>query len=93
MVDEDVRAFFQADPRRLRLSPLLPPPSLTLSEREVLQSLVAGLRDDEIAMSRGVSVDTVRSHIHSVERKLGARQRTELGVLAVRHGLIDPFSS
>ncbi len=40
VVDEDVRAFFQADPRRLRLSPLPPSPSLTQTEREVLQSLV-----------------------------------------------------
>jgi len=63
---------------------------LTRSEAEVLQLLARGLHDGEIAERRGTRVDTERAHIHSIERKLGARQRTELGLLAVRYGLIDP---
>ena len=91
VVDESIRAFFAADPRRLRLgpAPALPRP-LTRSEAEVLQLLARGLTDGEIAERRGTSVDTARAHIHSIEHKLGARQRTELGLLAVRYGLIDP---
>jgi DNA-binding NarL/FixJ family response regulator len=91
VVDESIRDFFAADPRRLRLGPMpgLPRP-LTRSEREVLQLLAHGLHDGEIAERRGTSVDTARAQIHSIERKLGARQRTELGLLAVRYALIDP---
>jgi len=47
---------------------------------------VSGLHDAEIATRRGVNVHTIRAHIHNIERKLGARQRAELGMLAARYG-------
>jgi DNA-binding NarL/FixJ family response regulator len=48
-----------------------------LSEREseVLALITQGLRNHEIAESLYLSVDTVKSHVKAVYRKLGVRNR------------------
>ncbi len=54
---------------------------LTSREREVLTILADGLKYAEIASRMEVSLDTVKSHVRSIYKKLGARNRAE----AVNH--------
>jgi LuxR family maltose regulon positive regulatory protein len=61
--------------------PLLEP--LTEKEREVLGHLAALLTTDEIAGAMFVSVNTVRTHVRNILRKLAASRRNE----AVRHAI------
>lgn len=51
--------------------------ALTLSEREVLTQLSEGLTTREIALSRHNSEATIKSHLTSIYRKLGVRNRVE----------------
>jgi DNA-binding CsgD family transcriptional regulator len=66
------------------------PPDYSLSKREmvVLTSVALGLTDKQIAHKLGISPDTVRKHVASVRRKMGASSRTEASVRAVREGLL-----
>lgn len=50
---------------------------LTSSEREVLSQLAQGLTTREIARERHNSEATIKSHLTSIYRKLGARNRVE----------------
>jgi LuxR family transcriptional regulator, maltose regulon positive regulatory protein len=50
---------------------------LTEKEREVLGHLAAMLTTDEIAGAMFVSVNTVRTHVRNILRKLGASRRNE----------------
>ncbi len=69
-----------------------PPPAVgqALSRREfqVLRLLAAGRAVVEIAGLLSISRYTVRNHVNSLERKLGAHSRLEVVVLAARHHLI-----
>jgi DNA-binding NarL/FixJ family response regulator len=60
-----------------RLTPNWPGRRRGLSEREseVLALITQGLRNQEIAQSLYLSVDTVKSHVKAVYRKLGVRNR------------------
>lgn len=63
------------------LSPTPPPspaaPDLSLREEQVLRLLASGQRYKEIAESMGLSVHTVRTHLHRIYRKLQVRTKTE----------------
>ncbi|HEX4364508.1 MAG TPA: response regulator transcription factor [Solirubrobacteraceae bacterium] len=52
--------------------------ALTLREADVLQQLQLGRSNGEIAVALSVSVETVRTHVRSVFRKLGVKGRREL---------------
>jgi NarL family two-component system response regulator YdfI len=55
----------------------LPAPALSGREREVLESARLGLTNAEIAGRLGVTVHTVKFHLSSIYRKLGAANRTD----------------
>ena len=61
--------------------------ALTGRQREVLQLLVAGLGNKEIAKRLRVSPKTVMHHTTAIYRALGVRGRAEAAVVAVRSGL------
>jgi len=61
---------------------------LTRRELEVLRLFATGSTTEEIGHALGISVFTARNHIASIQRKLGARNRLEVVLLAMRGGLI-----
>jgi DNA-binding NarL/FixJ family response regulator len=63
---------------------------LTGREREVLVLVAGGLTNDEIAGRLYMSPATARTHVSRVITKLGARDRTQLVVLAYETGLVRP---
>jgi DNA-binding NarL/FixJ family response regulator len=63
---------------------------LTDREREVLGLVAGGLTNDEIAERLYMSPATARTHVSRTMTKLGARDRTQLVVVAYETGLVRP---
>lgn len=61
---------------------------LSSEELRVVQRMLLGLDDAEIAHSMGLAEDDVRTYVHNVRVKLGARDRAETGAIARREGLV-----
>jgi DNA-binding NarL/FixJ family response regulator len=61
---------------------------LSTREMEILQYVVRGSSNKEIAHALQISQQTVKNHISSILRKLDAKDRTEAAVYALRHGWI-----
>jgi DNA-binding NarL/FixJ family response regulator len=62
---------------------------LTAREREVLELIVVGCTNAEIAERLYITVGTVKTHVRNVLEKLCANDRTEAAVRALRAGLIS----
>jgi DNA-binding NarL/FixJ family response regulator len=62
---------------------------LTKREREVLQLLADGLRQDDIAKQLFISRKTVGTHVANILRKLGVRSQTQAVAMAFRDELND----
>jgi len=58
-------------------------------ERQILELLVAGLSNDEIAAKLGVISRTVEGHLTRLYEDFHARSRTELAARAAREGWLD----
>jgi non-specific serine/threonine protein kinase len=65
---------------------------LSRREIEVLELLVAGHSDREIAEALSLSVRTVEGHVTHIREKLGVQTRTAAVAFAITTGLIDPAS-
>ena len=61
---------------------------LTPSERKILQKIVGGSSNKEIAFDLNVSENTVKTHVKNVFEKLGVSDRTSAATLAIKRGLI-----
>ncbi len=81
---EKVVPAFLAD----RLNEGAPRQALTEREREVLEALLKGRSNKEIANSLYISIDTVKSHLKTLFAKLDVRDRTEAAVTAIRRGIV-----
>jgi NarL family two-component system response regulator LiaR len=67
----------------------IPGGDLTERERAVLELMVEGLNNTQIAQRLFISPATVKSHVSNILSKLNVTGRTEAVALAIRHGLIE----
>lgn len=94
LVARGERAFISADGKRVQRCYPSEAPALTDRETEVLGCLSRGRSNAEIALALEIGVETVRTHVASILRKLNAQSRLELvgmprSQLAQRMGLSD----
>src|SRR5205085_5980701 len=61
---------------------------LTPTETRILQQIVAGKANKEIAYDLKISENTVKTHVKNVFEKLGVSDRTSAATLAIRRGLV-----
>jgi DNA-binding NarL/FixJ family response regulator len=62
--------------------------NLSRREMEVLILIKDGQRNPEIAEVLGLSPKTIENHVRSILQKLGAKNRTEAVVIALKKSLI-----
>ena len=61
---------------------------LTPSERKILQMIVKGRANKEIAYDLKISENTVKTHVKNIFDKLDVSDRTSAATLAIRRGLV-----
>ena len=65
-----------------------PIPELSSRQQEILNSIVRGLSNPDIARQLGISLPMVKEHLTSLFAKLGVANRTEAVALALRKPLL-----
>lgn len=92
------RVFRQFHRRATEAAP--PPPSVSIQRRssghellterelEILQQIVDGHTNKEIAQTLFISEKTVKNHVTNILRKLDLSDRTQAAVFAIRNGLV-----
>jgi DNA-binding NarL/FixJ family response regulator len=70
------------------LAEFLAEDALTAREVEILRLIAKGNRNRDVADCLSISEDTVKVHVKHAMEKLGANDRTEAVVIAVRRGII-----
>ena len=78
-ISPDIRQQLAADP---------PVPDLTPRQSEILESLVRGLTDRDIAQQLRLSPESVSEHVGAIRQKIGAANRTEAVAIAMRKYLL-----
>jgi len=78
-ISPDIRQQLAADP---------PVPELTPRQSEILESMVRGLTDRDIALQLGLSPESVSEHVGAIRQKIGASNRTEAVAIAMRKYLL-----
>ncbi len=63
---------------------------LTVREKEVLQLIVNGLSNKEIAFRLNITLRTVKAHVSSILTKLNVSDRTQAAVLAIQEKFLEP---
>ena len=61
---------------------------LTPTETRILNAIVAGKANKEIAYDLNVTENTVKTHVKNVFEKLGVSDRTSAATLAIKRGLV-----
>jgi DNA-binding NarL/FixJ family response regulator len=75
-----------------RLAERMGTQDLTPRESEVLEQIVSGKSNKEIATELAISEATVKTHINTLLGKLGVADRTQAATAAIRRGIV-PFES
>ena len=65
-----------------------PRPDLSAREVQVLELIVRGLANKQIAYSLSIAEHTVKNHVKSILSKLGAQDRTQAATAAIQRGII-----
>jgi NarL family two-component system response regulator LiaR len=73
---------------RAKTSPQTPGSDLSKREKEVLELIIQGLSNEEIAERLVISTATAKHHVSACIQKLGASNRTEAAFLAEQYGLV-----
>ena len=66
------------------------PFGLTARELQIVSSIVAGFRNQDIAEHFKISAHTVKHHLTRIFDKLGVSSRLELALFAVNHAIPLP---
>jgi DNA-binding NarL/FixJ family response regulator len=66
----------------------LPSPQLSVREIEVLELVVEGLSNKQIAHRLGIADTTAKNHVKSILAKLNAQDRTQAATAAIQRGLV-----
>lgn len=61
---------------------------LTKAEARILQMIVGGMSNKEIAFALDISENTVKTHVRNIFDKLGVADRTTAATQAIRRGLV-----
>ena len=61
---------------------------LTKSEQRILQMIVGGMSNKEIAFALDISENTVKTHNKNIFDKIGVSDRTSAATTAIRRGLV-----
>ena len=78
-ISPDIRQQLAADP---------PVPDLTPRQSEILESMVRGLTDRDIAQQLRLSPESVSEHVGAIRQKIGAANRTEAVAITMRKYLL-----
>jgi NarL family two-component system response regulator LiaR len=63
---------------------------LSTREMEVLELLVQGFTNQDIAKKLGLGSETIKTHMRHIMEKLRVADRTQAAVKALREGLVNP---
>jgi two-component system NarL family response regulator len=70
------------------LAAQLPRPDLSAREVQVLQLIVRGLANKQIAYTLSIAEHTVKNHVKNILSKLGVQDRTQAATAAIQRGII-----
>jgi len=70
------------------LAAQMPRPDLSAREVQVLELIVQGLANKQIAYSLSIAEHTVKNHVKSILSKLGVQDRTQAATAAIQRGII-----
>lgn len=59
---------------------------VTPREAQVVAGLLRGLADKQLAHNLGVSPHTLKSHMRAIREKVGAQDRLQVALWAIRNG-------
>ncbi len=62
---------------------------LTVRERDILREVARGRTNAELATELAISISTVKTHLGAIQRKIGARNRTEIAIWAWENGYVS----
>lgn len=79
VVSPDIKRQLESDP---------PIPDLSPRQNDILESLVKGLTNQDIAILLGIRKDSVEKHVKALLSKIGAANRTEAVSIALRKQLL-----
>jgi DNA-binding NarL/FixJ family response regulator len=66
----------------------MPRPDLSAREIEVLELIVQGLLNKQIAHALNISEYTVKNHVKNILEKLGVEDRTQAATVSIQRGII-----
>ena len=79
VVAEEIQRILASEPAIKTLSP---------RQRQILESMVRGLSNDDISKQLGISLDMVKEHVQTLFAKIGAANRVEAVGIALRKHLL-----
>lgn len=87
-----VALFDQLWATSLPITPTGPADPLDARDRQILELLLRGAKDEQVARTLSLSVRTVRARVAALQARAGARSRFQLAAVALHHGWITAGS-